>query len=795
MLASAAETAPRVRNAALGFSGQFRNRHWAPLVVDVENPGPARTGLLVVETQGHVSQQTVVFSRPVFLPANAYRRFEFPLRPDAKPRINPGKVQFEKVAQVRLTDGAFQEWSKTDVVGSIVAEDTFFTLVVDTRFLGYHPLREGTVGPEKRPLARATLPVRNFPRRPIDLSGFDAVVIGDMGETDFSPLQVRALREWVRLGGQLFVLPSIMPALSPALAELLPTGFFSTNVVETLPAIAPGFVFSNGVTFARMVVREGTGAVVEAGARERPLIVSRREGTGRVTALAFDAGQESFAVWPGAGRFWCERFAAVPQFFHHADRLLARAPAVERILSSLAGMKVLGRGALVVYLGVALLVLLGTIAAFRFTRVPEWGWPVAVVLALAGGGGAIVGAAAWKAQPQPFLNEVFVATAESGAESARVQAALGLFAPKETKFSVRLPADTVSLAPAKSLLSPPEQLRFSFEETLAVTNLAVRADDLRVVFGRAPVVETPMPTVVVRVGAEGLAVVVTNRTTTRLAGAFLKFNRLLVPLGDIAKGARSERAGIQKNAGETATELVRSAQQVQRDQLREVFFPEPVYVGDRTWMADDRRFQKMMRGREPLPVLFSWSDQPTFPIAQIEPPVARRALGLWAVAATVEYAGGRVFFPAGALPLRVRNQGALPFERGEGCFASARPGLIVVEFSLPPGCPPVQADEATVTMGFRGTAFLPEVFVGDGELEVGEETERALTRWTKVAGTGGGWRMADVARVWGASSRKLLVAVRIAHTEEGRRLTSNSTANFHLWQVRDLDLELKGTVR
>lgn len=79
----------------------------------------------------------------------------------------------------------------------------------------------------------------------------------------------------------MFVLPSIMPALSPALAELLPAGFFSTNVVETLPAIAPGFVFTNGVTFARMVVREGAGAVVEAGARERPLVAAARgDGAG-----------------------------------------------------------------------------------------------------------------------------------------------------------------------------------------------------------------------------------------------------------------------------------------------------------------------------------------------------------------------------------------------------------------------------------------------------------------------------------------------------------------------------------
>ena len=91
----------------------------------------------------------------------------------------------DNVAQVRLTDGAFQEWSKTDVVGSVVSEDTFFTLVIDTRFIGYHPLREGVVGPEKRPLARATLPVRNCPRRPIDLSGFDAVA-SDFGVEIFS---------------------------------------------------------------------------------------------------------------------------------------------------------------------------------------------------------------------------------------------------------------------------------------------------------------------------------------------------------------------------------------------------------------------------------------------------------------------------------------------------------------------------------------------------------------------------------------------------------------------------------
>ena len=47
-----------------------------------------------------------------------------------------------------------------------------------------------------------------------------------------------------------------------------------------------------------------------------------------------------------------------------ADRLLARSPNVERMLSSLAGLKVLSRAGLMLYLSGALTLLLGTLAAF-----------------------------------------------------------------------------------------------------------------------------------------------------------------------------------------------------------------------------------------------------------------------------------------------------------------------------------------------------------------------------------------------------------------------------------------------
>ena len=50
--ARAQEELPRIRGALPGFGGQFRNRHWAPLRVEVENPGPARTGLRRQGQQG-----------------------------------------------------------------------------------------------------------------------------------------------------------------------------------------------------------------------------------------------------------------------------------------------------------------------------------------------------------------------------------------------------------------------------------------------------------------------------------------------------------------------------------------------------------------------------------------------------------------------------------------------------------------------------------------------------------------------------------------------------------------------
>jgi hypothetical protein len=780
--------APRVRGAQAGFGGQFRNRHWTPLVVDIENTGPARTGLLVAETEGALTKQRVQFTRPVFLPAQSVRQFEFPILPDLRPS-QPGKVRFDRVVNVRLTDGGAQTWSQNDAIGSQVAEDAFFLLIADASFSGYRGLREMTIGAERRIFARAQIAPKNLPRRPLELRGFDAFVLGGLAETELSPLQLHALRDYVAVGGHLIVLPTAMPGISPALAELLPGTFVSMQRVETLPAVAGEFVFTNGVNIARLVPEQGE---VSVGTRERPWALTRATGAGRVTMLAFDAGSEEFNVWPGSKNYWRELLGDAPQFLHHADRLLTRAPQTERVLASLSGIKVLSRHAVLLYLlgvGGGLLLVLGV---FRLTARPERGWAVAGGLALVTGIGAVTMAARWKSQPEPFLNEVYVVTARSGEDTSRVQAVLGLFSPKEGTFSLQTAVDNVSLTPGRSALTPPDMIRFDYEARLSMSNLAVRADDLRTLVGRAPQVAMRAPLLRARFGAEGLSLVISNRLDNPLFAPFVKFNRFVAPLADVAPGVQLEPPPLRVNAHQVSTEMLRSARQQERERLREAFFPAPVYASDLSMSYDERRFQKLLRGREPLPVLFSWSDAPAFPLAGIEPSVTRRAVGLLAVEGTVEYAGPTLLLPPGVMPLQLRNAGAYAFERGEGCFAGGRPGQIALEFSLPPGCPALAAQDMAVHFEFRGAAFQPEFYIAPGDFDLQGDLLRLLPRMERISTTSPA-RVSDPGRFLRVGGRSVILVVNVAQSAEGKRLGTTVNQNLHTWQLRNLDLELKGT--
>lgn len=771
----------------LGFNSQIRNRYWSPLIAHVENNGPARTLTLVVESAGQYTEQRLLFSRPIWLPAHSTRRVEFPILPDLREITDTQQGKVVVVCQVRLLDEKGRTVVKTDAMASPAPETAFQLFVADSRWPSFIFLKEQLTVGDKRIYARAIFNPQNLPRRPLYYSGADAMVLGDRGETDLTPLQWRALVEWVRAGGTLFVLPPAVRGDEP-LAGMLPAQYFPSQLVETLPEIAPGVMFPNGVAFARLAVRDD--AEVLWGTRDRPLIVARAEGLGRVVALAFDAGTEEMQRWPGALAFWQGLLAQVPRSFRNSDRMLERSGAVEGILSSMAGIKVLPRRVIMVYLlataGGLVLVLL----AFRFTRTPERGWPVAVSLAVVVAVGTVVAARIWKAQPSPFLAEVYVAQARSGATNLQVRAALGLFSPGEAAYTLTAADDRVAMRAGRSATTPPELFPIAYEDHLAITNLDVRANDVRLMYAVAPAPVTAAPAAEVWVDATGLNARV--QLADGLADGFWKYHRFVLPTGDVAAGQVWERTGLTKSEGLFSDRLVQGGADEVRSRVRQVFFPEPAFDWAQPLNFDSRRYRAAFRGTESGPVFFGWDETPRVPVASIEPAVARRAVGLWAVEAPVQFRGPKLWLPRGILPLRLRNKSAATAEVGEGKFMGTRPITVVVEFTLPAGCPALDVQEATLVCEFRGSAFRPRLSVAPATV-TGDDPEN-LAGWVALSG-GPVYAVPQPARFWNPATQRLLVAVEVESAAGEGALAENVLMGLSSWQIRELDLELKGALR
>ena len=80
---------PTIRHTQLGFSQQFHNHYWTPLRVDIENPGPERHAVLVIEPISHSAGQTVTLAKPIWLPANSQRSIFLTVLPEYNENTAP----------------------------------------------------------------------------------------------------------------------------------------------------------------------------------------------------------------------------------------------------------------------------------------------------------------------------------------------------------------------------------------------------------------------------------------------------------------------------------------------------------------------------------------------------------------------------------------------------------------------------------------------------------------------------------------------------------------------------------
>ena len=799
---------PVIRHAQLGFSQQYHNHYWTPLQVDIENPGPDRHVVLVVEPVSRAAGQSITLTKPVWLPANSQRTIFLTVLPEynenAAPANRDGPAPpIPKVLSLKLTDGGLQVWSQYEILGKVIPEDAALMLVGDARLNSYRIPAEVPVSYGKCAVNRVGASLSHLPARAIDYDGINLLVLGDPGPAGLHAMQRQAIVEWVRAGGTLVFAPS--PGDTNGWFEswqaLLPVTYDTGDRLATEPQLSrwgapPVFgwptdplsqrlstppVLTNGLSLRRMSVHAD--ATVLVGTPNAPLLVTRREGLGSVVAFALDAGDRAFQGWPGATNFNAELFTLALHGIPATDRILEKSTATDAIVSSLAGIKVLGRGPLLLYLVGLVAAMVVVVAAFRFTRAPERGWAVIAVVAVLAGGVVIVLAHRWKGQPQPFLNEVAIIFVGADAQSAVAHAALGLYSPTAAKYDLDTTGDTVRLRPPASDVLSADPFSVRFDDHLRIAGLPVRAADVRALYGEAALPAGSYPQARARLTPAGLELQVHNPTGQRLADCFFKYNRLVIPLGDIAAGATQTLSNLTASSAlQFSARVVASSEDELRTRIRRVLFPDPVYSLDRQRTGE--LLSRHLRGAlaDWAPAVYGWTDRPVFPL-QADSGLARRAAGLWAIESPLTCAGTHLTLPRGMVRLRLKNTDARSMERAEGRFSSTRGGKILVEFTLPAECPNLRVEEANVIVDFQGSAFQCAVQLrppGSGEIP---SRQPALT--------GGPVYPIAAPGLWYDPVRRsftVAIDVTAGHPEQLDQLAVN------YWQIRELDLELGGTV-
>ncbi|MEI6082849.1 MAG: hypothetical protein WCS70_00960 [Verrucomicrobiota bacterium] len=753
---------PVIRNATFGFNHQFPNRHWTPLRVDIENPGPDRHATIVVEPASRAQGQSISISKPVFLPAQSRRTIYLTVFPDASenaPITKPGQDKAEstsviKVLTAKLTDGGLKVWSQYEILGKIIPDNAALMLVADARLTSYRTPSDLPAGWTRKPVAPVSVMPRDLPARAVDYESVSLLILGDPGPTDLNTMQRQAILDWVRAGGTLFL------PVNPSWPAIAPVEFAPADKLATEPRLrrwGTPTVFEDGLTFRRMVVRDGT---VLAGDTNSPLLAVRREGLGSVATFALDSGDLAFQRWTGTTNFSAELLSYALKTIPATDRLFERTASTDAIVSSLAGIKVLGRGPILIYLAVLAAGLIVVLYAFRLTRNPERGWPVVVILAVITGGAVVVAADRWKGQPQPFLNEVNVIYVAG--EHAVAHSVLGLYSPRAAAFDLTASAETLRVRPRPG--GDPFSVRV--DDDLSMPGLAIRASDMRAMFGQAVLPDGQQPQARAVLSEAGLTVTVNNPTAQPLEDCFFKCNRLIAPLGDLPAGATKTFRNLAASDAFTTRVVANSTDEL-RTRIRRLFFPDPVYTLGKQRLGDNTNF------RERGPAVYGWSDQPLFPVT-IQQQIARRAVNFWNIGAPVTYAGRQLTVPRGLMTLRLKNKDARTVERAEGRYSGTRSSTILAEFTLPAECPDLQITSAKVFVNYRGSAFKCRVQIQSTD----EKRHLPLT----------GETIPNPAQWYDPVTRSFLVAVDI----EPLGLTEPTSVNY--WQIRELDFELGGTV-
>jgi len=281
-------------DVTVGFDNAVMPQSWAPVMVELFNDGPPVEGLIEV-SPGSIGRG-IRYCKPVVLPTNSRKRlwiyahvgnhessFDVKLLAPNGRVIDQGTVGFRTLPP------------QAEIFATATRSDL-------------HLLPPGAKPDPQREIHGARLRQVAVPDDAVGYEGLKALVLTDIAESEWTPAQRSALRNWVALGGHLVV--SVNNAdnfiKSRYWGEFLPMQITSSEVAPSLKAIesVAGGSPTLGTNAAPVAVGEVIAGTIRVRAGEFPLIVERPYGRGTVTLLTFSVETEPFRSWSNKEAFW-----------------------------------------------------------------------------------------------------------------------------------------------------------------------------------------------------------------------------------------------------------------------------------------------------------------------------------------------------------------------------------------------------------------------------------------------------------------------------------------------------------
>jgi hypothetical protein len=782
-------------------SGTFRWERWSEATVRLKNERATPfEGRVVVDFPSAPKEgATFAYSRPVALAprsmAEVNLMVRFPpstARPRGKENLLPVRVRLMRGQTCPAQDTfpcAMQSEEGPAIAWVDVGECSLpYRLKKQARETG----KKGAP-PEagRRAYTIEVVAPERFPRRATGLAAYDAVVVSRWDARHrLDALQAEALDAWVRGGGRVLAIagPHWDEVPNLPLAALLPLRQKERYRTSHLPALSRAFGdlgIEDGVD-----VYDGDRAPsrVLLGDEAQPFLLERRVGLGAALYLALDVDRVKGADSPGMERLVRRALAEATR--GSSAPLFANPSRSRELVENLVAVRILPREKMALWLGGFIALVACALLGARVLKRAEYGHlavaVVAVAVALAlhglsramrrGGGEAIERVRA------------FVAESGPGEAEARLEGLEGFYPMKERGVAGLLGVYHALVEPAVLGSARAEVVEFATDDFPGVGAWALQPNAVRALRldARLPMKAPPVAWSA-RLTREGLLAKVTSSLEWPLEGAFLKWNRFVVPLGTLKPGESREvetwKLGDHLGRYEASNLQGRWARV--EGMLRRMVYPEA-----RLRLGHGEALQSFLQqagSAAARPVAVGGFTRASPPLWGKEAGDASVVVGMWIARGDEEaLASDREFLlPRGVARLSLGGRSGRISHLGAGDFAGNGEEEILVSFSLP--------------AAFRGTALRGARV--HGAFESLHFTVKPEACWAPPGAEPSGWKPLAWTASEGASAPDpapgqdtLWVKLAIRRSAGGAPKGGDSGASvLQRWSLRGLDLSASGT--